>query len=91
MRNVDLFPLLASALILPQAPGASAWDAQRAGPCPVDSATVGEAAPKTPEVSTDEVVDALRDGSATVFDVRPFNEFAMSHIPGAVNIPYEQN
>jgi rhodanese-related sulfurtransferase len=31
-------------------------------------------------------VDALRDGSATVFDVRPSNEFAMSHIPGAVNV-----
>lgn len=40
---------------------------------------------KTPEVSTQEMVRILADGSATVFDARPHLEWAVSHIPGAVN------
>ncbi|MDE3089920.1 MAG: sulfur transferase [Chloroflexota bacterium] len=40
---------------------------------------------KTPEVSTDELRQILAQKSATVFDVRPAKEFAISHIPGAVN------
>lgn len=40
---------------------------------------------KTPEVSTDELRQLLTQKSATVFDVRPAKEYAISHIPGAVN------
>jgi len=41
---------------------------------------------KTPEVSTQELQQILADGSATVFDARPHLEWAISHIPGAVNV-----
>lgn len=78
--------LLLSALILPAAAGAEAQDALNPRPCAVAHATVPESAPRTPDVSTEEVLRVLREGSAKIFDVRPFNEFAMSHIPGAVNV-----
>lgn len=41
---------------------------------------------KTPEVSTDELRQILAQKSATVFDARPFKEYAVSHIPGALNV-----
>lgn len=41
---------------------------------------------KTPEISTAELQQILAQKSATVFDARPFNEFAVSHIPGALNV-----
>jgi rhodanese-related sulfurtransferase len=50
------------------------------------TATLGESGAKTPEISTDELRHILAEKSATVFDVRPANEFATSHIPGAVNV-----
>jgi rhodanese-related sulfurtransferase len=39
-----------------------------------------------PEVSTAELQAILERKSAIVFDARPFMEFAVSHIPGAVNL-----
>ncbi|MCC6626977.1 MAG: rhodanese-like domain-containing protein [Chloroflexi bacterium] len=41
---------------------------------------------KTPEVSTEELRQVLAARGATVFDARPFKEFAISHIPGALNV-----
>jgi rhodanese-related sulfurtransferase len=38
-------------------------------------------------VSREVLVDRLRDGLVTVLDVRPEDEFALGHVPGAVNIP----
>lgn len=38
-------------------------------------------------VSRDELMDRLRDGLVTVLDVRPADEFALGHVPGAINIP----
>jgi DNA-binding transcriptional ArsR family regulator/rhodanese-related sulfurtransferase len=38
-------------------------------------------------VSRHELQDRLRDGLVTVLDVRPEDEFAEAHLPGAVNIP----
>ncbi len=52
----------------------------------IDRATLGELNPKTPEVSTDELRRILAEDAATVFDVRPHTEFAISHIPGALNV-----
>jgi rhodanese-related sulfurtransferase len=40
----------------------------------------------TPEISTAELQAILEQKSAVVFDARPFMEFAVSHIPGAVNL-----
>jgi rhodanese-related sulfurtransferase/DNA-binding transcriptional ArsR family regulator len=38
-------------------------------------------------VSRDELLRLTRAGSVTVLDVRPEDEFALGHLPGAVNIP----
>lgn len=40
-------------------------------------------------VSRETLLDRLRDGHVTVLDVRPADEFAMGHLPGAVNVPIE--
>lgn len=55
-------------------------------PVKIDQAILGETAPRTPEISTEQLRQILRDRSATVFDARPAAEFAMSHIPGARNV-----
>ena len=49
-------------------------------------ATLGETGQKTDEISTEELKQILADKSATVLDARPSQEFAMSHIPGALNV-----
>jgi rhodanese-related sulfurtransferase len=41
-------------------------------------------------ISRQELLDRLRCGSATVLDVRPEDEFAGGHLPGALNIPLSQ-
>jgi len=38
-------------------------------------------------VSRLELVERLRAGIVTVLDVRPEDEFALGHLPGAVNVP----
>ncbi|MDP6345620.1 MAG: metalloregulator ArsR/SmtB family transcription factor [Alphaproteobacteria bacterium] len=38
-------------------------------------------------VSSDELLARSRDGLVTVLDVRPSEEYAAGHLPGAVNIP----
>ncbi len=41
-------------------------------------------------VSRDELLDRMRDGLLTLIDVRPEDEFAAGHLPGALNIPPRQ-
>lgn len=41
-------------------------------------------------VSRDDLVARLRDKRVTVLDVRPEDEFALGHLPGALNIPFGQ-
>jgi rhodanese-related sulfurtransferase len=41
---------------------------------------------KTAEVSTEELTKVLADRSSLVLDARPFMEYAVSHIPGALNV-----
>ncbi len=38
-------------------------------------------------VSRDDLVSKLQDGLVTILDVRPEDEFAVGHLPGALNIP----
>jgi rhodanese-related sulfurtransferase/biotin operon repressor len=38
-------------------------------------------------VSRKELLNRIRAGAVTVLDVRPPDEFALGHLPGAVNIP----
>ncbi|MER9058144.1 metalloregulator ArsR/SmtB family transcription factor [Mesorhizobium sp. M0910] len=41
-------------------------------------------------VSPEELVSRLRDGLVTVLDVRSEDEFALGHLPGALNIPFAE-
>jgi len=41
-------------------------------------------------VSRQELLERSRAGLVTVLDVRPADEFALGHLPGAVNIPQQQ-
>lgn len=41
-------------------------------------------------VSRAELLERARDGSVTVLDVRPADEFAAGHVPGALNIPLHE-
>lgn len=49
-------------------------------------ATLEESNQKTPEISTHEMQRILEEKSALVVDPRPAKEYAIDHIPGAVNI-----
>lgn len=40
-------------------------------------------------VSRETLLDRLREGQVTVLDVRPPDEFAVGHLPGALNVPIE--
>lgn len=46
----------------------------------------GQAGDSTREISTEELERVLVAKSATVLDARPSREYAISHIPGAVNV-----
>jgi rhodanese-related sulfurtransferase len=48
--------------------------------------TLEEPNQKTVEISTEELRRILADGSAVVFDARLPKEYAISHIPGALNV-----
>lgn len=41
-------------------------------------------------VSRSALLERLRDGRVTLLDVRPAEEFARGHLPGALNIPLDQ-
>jgi rhodanese-related sulfurtransferase/DNA-binding transcriptional ArsR family regulator len=44
----------------------------------------------TEAVSRAELLDRVRSGRATVIDVRPAEEYAAGHIPGAVSVPLDE-
>ena len=52
----------------------------------VFNTTLGDANQKTAEVSTQELTDIIKSGSAVLLDARPPMEYAISHIPGALNV-----
>jgi ArsR family transcriptional regulator len=41
-------------------------------------------------VSRDELLEKLHAGAVTVLDVRPPDEFALGHLPGAMNVPLRE-
>jgi rhodanese-related sulfurtransferase/DNA-binding transcriptional ArsR family regulator len=41
-------------------------------------------------VSREALLERLQDGSVTLLDVRPQDEFALGHLPGALNIQLDQ-
>jgi rhodanese-related sulfurtransferase len=69
---------------------ATAEDAVKLLPHPrIEQATLGEAQPITPEVSTQELLEILAAGTVPVLDVRSAQEYAIAHIPGTINL-YEK-
>src|SRR5262249_31831174 len=77
--------IIAATLLLAAASGVTRpLDAQTS--TSIFQATLAESNQGTGEVSTDELQRILRDRSATVFDARPPREYAISHIPGAINV-----
>lgn len=42
---------------------------------------------RSPEISTAELRTVSRDSGAIILDARPFEEYAVSHIPGALAVP----
>lgn len=52
----------------------------------IELAVLAEPNQKTAEVSTEDLRKILAQKDATVLDTRPFREYAVSHIPGAVNV-----
>lgn len=52
----------------------------------VFDAIVGETNQSTAEVSTAELRKIINTGSAVILDARPPTEYAISHIPGALNV-----
>ena len=75
--------LLLAAVLLP------AWPTRADAQCSaanIHHATLMETGQPAAEVSTDELRRILADKSATVFDARPFKEYAVSHVPGALNV-----
>jgi rhodanese-related sulfurtransferase len=52
----------------------------------VFAARLGEDNPRTAEISTQELQTLLDAGSVVLLDTRPHLEWAISHIPGALNV-----
>jgi len=81
------FSLLLFGLTLSTFAQTSAAKSPQTPPGPsIFDATLGEAGTKTPEISTNDLKRVLAEHSATVLDTRPQKEFAVSHIPGAMNV-----
>ena len=78
-----LFPSLRAGVLVFAGLGSAATGQERPD---IRQAVLAEASPKTPEISTADLERILADGTAIVFDTRPFREFAVSHIPGARNL-----
>jgi rhodanese-related sulfurtransferase len=55
-------------------------------PSTIHQAVLGEPNQSTAEVSTEALREILAGQGAFVFDARPHLEFAISHIPGALNV-----
>lgn len=41
-------------------------------------------------ISREELLERLHEGSVSVLDVRPSDEFALGHVPGAINVPLDE-
>jgi rhodanese-related sulfurtransferase len=51
----------------------------------ITDAIIGESNPITPEISTAQLQQILKEGKIPVLDVRSAQEYAIAHIPGSIN------
>lgn len=86
MKNYSFIKLCLSASVFTLVLAAYTWIANAQSSLSIHQATLMETEQKTQEISTEELRKVLSEKSAAVFDARPFKEFAVSHIPGAVNV-----
>ncbi|QSE87760.1 metalloregulator ArsR/SmtB family transcription factor (plasmid) [Rhodococcus pseudokoreensis] len=56
----------------------------------VEAARAAYLGPDTDQVSRGELLERARSGKVTVLDVRPREEYAAGHIPGAISIPIDE-
>jgi len=87
MRNARFVALAATMFV------AAASIADQAGPASSPAAPASAAASVSPPlISQQDLLDrqAKKDPSLFVLDVRTPKEFAEGHVPGAVNVPYDQ-
>jgi len=56
------------------------------GSCAINQATLQEADQSASEIATGELRRILAERSAKVFDARPYNEYVINHIPGAIHV-----
>ena len=82
----NLIPVIGLCFLVTMTLAAYPQLANAQSPVSIHQATLMETDEKAREVSTEELRKILLTKSATVFDARPFKEFAISHIPGAVNV-----
>ena len=75
--------IVAALLLLSQSSG----DKSTTQPVTVADSHEEETYPEIPRVSIEEAKTAVDEGSAVVLDVRDAESYAISHMPGAINIP----
>jgi rhodanese-related sulfurtransferase len=51
----------------------------------ITDAIIGESSPISPEISTAQLQQILKEGKTPVLDVRSAQEYAIAHIPGSIN------
>jgi rhodanese-related sulfurtransferase len=73
--------MTAAAISLPSTPVPACGQAPD-----IYQATLNEPGQRTSEISTEELQRLLMAGGSVLLDARPFLEFAISHIPGALNV-----
>jgi len=56
----------------------------------VEAARAAYLGPDTQHVDRDELLRLARSGEVVVLDVRPPDEYAAGHIPGAISVPIDQ-
>ena len=83
-RNLTL--AIGLSFVVTITPASYPWIVNAQSPISIHQATLVETDQKTKEVSTEELRKILLEKTAIVFDARPFKEYAISHIPGAVNV-----
>jgi rhodanese-related sulfurtransferase len=77
--------LLAAALLCSSRLNAQNQPVKASG-ATIRAAILGEENPRTPEVSTEELERLLASASVVLLDTRPHLEWALGHIPGALNV-----
>jgi phage shock protein E len=86
MRLAPFLATLAAPLFAAAFTGLSACTPRPAA----NAARDGGAGPPAPGIVSGAVARELAEGGARVIDVRTAGEFAEGHVPGAVNIPFDQ-